>query len=69
MTRFMTGLTQIVSLDEDDVVCSTFQSLEASLPFSSRCLQLCHLLLQRYINILLLSLLFVAAAPIIILEL
>lgn len=56
--------TQVVSFDEDDVVCSTLQSLEAPLLFGPRGFQLSYFLFQCSINILLLLLFFTVASTI-----
>lgn len=61
--------TQIVSLNEDDVVCSALQSLEAPLMLRPRTLQLCHFLLQGCSNVFLARLLFLAAGSIVVLQL
>lgn len=64
----MKRLTQVVRFDKNDIICATLQSLEAPFLFESRRLQLCHFLLQCLFNILL-SLIFLTAASIIILQL
>lgn len=56
--------TQILSPDEDDIVCSAIQCLEASLLFHTRRLQLCDFLLQRDVDVFFIPLVFAAASRI-----
>lgn len=63
------SFTDILSSDEDHVVCSAVECLEAPLLFSFWCSQLGHFFLQGNINIFFFSLLFFTAAPRIFLKL